>query len=572
MAVEQDGVKFIISVVDKVQGTLASMRLRFRSFVGSIKADVGKIKNAMGDIYGHIKGVLNPPWWIKIMALSAATAGVMGFARVVIGAETEAETFRARLQTLFGTDWGKAWKWAVDFAQKTPFELKDVIDQMALMKAYGLSPFAWLETIGNTAAAMGGGAETLERITRALGQMQAKTIVSAEEMRQLTEAGIPAWDILAKGIGKTVAEVMKLGETRGISAAIALPLLQKGLAERFGGGMSKQMDTIAGKWSNLKDAAWKALVDIGKAFAPVVKWLLDGLTTVVNTVADAGIGDRITAWLKRAFSNQNISTAARFFAIIKDWGSQAFKWLADTARVAFDFIRQSLQALTKLLGGPDGVWGAMQKVGRALLYFEAARAIFGVINMVSSLAQLVKDMSGKMKVVAAGALVGMSVALMTALRDYRDSAVQELQLAGAFDSWDELKKQFAAFPRFPNMNAPLTLPQMDTYNAIMNAFGGGPKGWTKPGWENRIGIREVTDPLNQIAANTANISRGILDMIYGGGPRAKMLAGRFLFGGGAQAVNINIKGGSSAEQNASAQTAGALLRSLGIPHTVRVGG
>jgi tape measure domain-containing protein len=60
-----------------------------------------------------------------------------------------------------------------------------------------------LTAIGDASSGLGLGAEGLDRITRALGQMRAKGKVSAEEMLQLTEAGVPAWAILSKAIGKS---------------------------------------------------------------------------------------------------------------------------------------------------------------------------------------------------------------------------------------------------------------------------------------------------------------------------------------------------------------------------------
>ena len=54
-----------------------------------------------------------------------------------------------------------------------------------------------LRSIGDASAAAGKGKEGIDRIALALGQMRAKGKVPSEEMRQLTEANIEAWDILA---------------------------------------------------------------------------------------------------------------------------------------------------------------------------------------------------------------------------------------------------------------------------------------------------------------------------------------------------------------------------------------
>jgi len=97
-----------------------------------------------------------------------------------------------------------------DFAAKTPFEFPDLLEASELMLAYGFAAgdvLPIMEAVGNATAALGLGAEGINRIIRALGQMRAKGKLSGEEMRQLTEAGIPAWEMLAEAMGKTTAEI-----------------------------------------------------------------------------------------------------------------------------------------------------------------------------------------------------------------------------------------------------------------------------------------------------------------------------------------------------------------------------
>jgi len=100
-----------------------------------------------------------------------------------------------------------------DFAAKTPFEYPELLEAAKKMLAYGFSAenvLPTLRAVGDAAAALGAGSEGIDRITLALGQIQAKGKLSAEEMRQLTEAGVPAWHILAEAMGTTVPELQKM--------------------------------------------------------------------------------------------------------------------------------------------------------------------------------------------------------------------------------------------------------------------------------------------------------------------------------------------------------------------------
>ena len=93
------------------------------------------------------------------------------------------------------------------FAASTPFEFRDLTDAAKKMMALGFSAeqvIPTLTAIGDSVAGLGGGAEMINRVTLALGQMQAKGKVSAQEMQQLAEAGIPAWQMLADKIGVSI--------------------------------------------------------------------------------------------------------------------------------------------------------------------------------------------------------------------------------------------------------------------------------------------------------------------------------------------------------------------------------
>src|SRR5919202_610426 len=90
------------------------------------------------------------------------------------------------------------------FAASTPFELPGLIQTSQQLLAFGFDAnkvIPMMTAIGDSVAALGAGPDVMQGITLALGQMQAKGKVSAEEMNQLAERGIPAWKYLASAIG-----------------------------------------------------------------------------------------------------------------------------------------------------------------------------------------------------------------------------------------------------------------------------------------------------------------------------------------------------------------------------------
>lgn len=130
-----------------------------------------------------------------------------------------------------------------------------------------------LRAIGDAAAVLG--EDRLQRISIAIGQIQTKGRVQSQELLQLQEAGISATEILAKGFGKTTAEVLKLVEKGVIPARESINLLLSGIDEKFG-GVDKKFNQLATGISNqVKQNFQEIGVEIGRIFEqPVAKALL----------------------------------------------------------------------------------------------------------------------------------------------------------------------------------------------------------------------------------------------------------------------------------------------------------
>lgn len=109
-----------------------------------------------------------------------------------------------------------------------------------------------LTAVGDAAAAMGGGADMIDGITMALGQMKIKGPVQAEELLQLAERGIPVYQILQEQLGLTGDQIANIGKY-AIPADKAIQAIVTGLEKRFSGMMNKMSDTTSGMISTIKD-------------------------------------------------------------------------------------------------------------------------------------------------------------------------------------------------------------------------------------------------------------------------------------------------------------------------------
>lgn len=204
------------------------------------------------------------------------TAPLVGLAGAALKAAGSMEVTATSFRTMLGSTEAARQKLEElkQFAASTPFQFTELADATRRMLALGFAAkdiVPTLRVVGNATSALGTGSEGLNRIILALGQIRAKGAVQAEEMRQLAEAGIPAWDALATRLGVTVPEAMKLVEKRAVSAQVAIDAVMSAMEARFGGGMEAQAKTLVGLWSNVKDSISFALADIGQAMLPLAK-------------------------------------------------------------------------------------------------------------------------------------------------------------------------------------------------------------------------------------------------------------------------------------------------------------
>jgi tape measure domain-containing protein len=190
----------------------------------------------------------------------------------LLGGAKQADTFIRGLQA---------------FAAKTPFEFAGLAATAKQLLAFGFTAESIVPTmtaVGDAVAALGGGQPMIDRVTMALGQMRAKGKVSAEEMMQLAEAGVPAWDFLAKKLGVDIPTAMKKVTAGAVDATTGIDALTTGMEARFGGLMASQSGTVLGIFSNLQDAVGQTMVTVGDSITKAfdVKAKLQGVLDLMS--------------------------------------------------------------------------------------------------------------------------------------------------------------------------------------------------------------------------------------------------------------------------------------------------
>jgi len=279
--------------------------------------------------------------------------GVSGAAQAVIGFNATLEQTRIAFTQMLGSAQNADAFLAElqQFAQRTPFQFQDLTKLSQQLMAMGISAqdvIPDLTAIGNAVAGVGGSSDVLERVVVAFGQISAAGKANAQDLRQLTEAGIPAYQMLAKTLGTDVAGAMKQVTSGTVDATTALEALTTGMNERFGGLMEAQSKTLLGRISNLKDAVQSELADIGK---PLFEQISQSLDQVAQYIQSGNFRQSFQALTEEV--GKLFEMAEKLFAIFANIPSGVIEFGARLAEIAI-----GIKAIT---GVSDLVTGAMTR-------------------------------------------------------------------------------------------------------------------------------------------------------------------------------------------------------------------
>ena len=246
--------------------------------------------------------------------LAAAFAAVQAV-KFVFAQAAEIESQRRSLQVLTGSvqQASKIIKELQDLGAVTPFTSTELIDSAKRLQAFGVEANKVVETTRRLADVSGATGAELQGLVTAYGQVQAKGRLQGEELLQFQERGVALQQILKEEYKLSGDEFQKALEGGRISAEAVEVAIQK-LTEaggKYANGAIAQSDTLNGKLSTLQDSFQRLAQNIGTFFAPVFKFLIDGINAFIERVNSAA---RIGAEA-RAYEEANRRTRTRFGAL-----------------------------------------------------------------------------------------------------------------------------------------------------------------------------------------------------------------------------------------------------------------
>lgn len=312
--------------------------------------------NRLGDDAGDGKssgwaGKLAMAGAAAFAAVGAGAVAVAGYGlKIAAGNEQAAIAFT----TLLGPAADDFMKQVQDFAAKTPFEFPELRDAASRLLAVGTATgevIPLMTTLGDATSAMGTGSEGISRAVTALTQMQQKGKVTAEEMLQLTEAGIPAWDALASVLGTDVADAQAKVTARQVDANAMFQALETSAGpalQRVKGMMDAQSASLTGMLSTLKDTAGQGLASALAPAVDAIKGQLPGLTSIIQSTL-ASVGPQLGGLLTQvvAFAGQLLPVLAPVLGVIADVAQHLLAALGP----ALTALAPHLSMVAGLLGG-----------------------------------------------------------------------------------------------------------------------------------------------------------------------------------------------------------------------------
>lgn len=261
--------EIILRAVDQASNALAAVRRQLEQMDAATKKADASLKNVEKTTKQTAQGFLNlgriADTAIGTFAGNAAMKGLDRLQDLAFGAIKTGISFNAmkeQAEIAFGSmlkdgTAGKAMLADLyQFAARTPFSFESVTEASKRLLAYGFAARdvkSILTDLGDASAGLGLGAEGIQRLTVALGQMQAKGRVMTQEMNQITETGVNAWALLANSMNQSVGKTMKDVENGAVSADRAISVLRAGMRSQFGGMMEDQSRTFNGMLSTLSD-------------------------------------------------------------------------------------------------------------------------------------------------------------------------------------------------------------------------------------------------------------------------------------------------------------------------------
>lgn len=275
--------------MQSVSRSVTTADRKMQNFVNSTKAAANHLAS-MGFSINQQRTSLNglTSGLMKYVTIWSSFRFVKSIAEVTGEFEKQRVSLENILQNASGAD--KIFNQIRDFSVKSPFQFSELTDYVKQLSAFSVPMEELFDTTKMLADVSAGLGVDMNRIVLAYGQIRSAAFLRGQEVRQLTEAGIPILAELSKQIEEleghavSAAQVFDKISTRQISFEMVEKVFKDMTSEggKFYKMQEVQAETLAGKISNLKDAYQIMLDNFGKANDGLLRGGLNGITKMMQ--------------------------------------------------------------------------------------------------------------------------------------------------------------------------------------------------------------------------------------------------------------------------------------------------
>lgn len=228
---------------------------------------------------------------VALGAVNAMAQGLKNLASGAINAAAGYESTQISFEVFLGSA-EKAQEVLADlekFSLATPFEPTQVNDAGKALLAFGIQAEDLIPTLKSIGDISAGTGKDFNELAVIYGKARTQGTLFAEDINQLTEAGVPIIQEFAKQFGVAESQVKKLGSEGKISFAN----LEQAFKDMTGEGgkffelTAKQSKSFSGLMSTAKGAFNSLLREAGNVFLPIAKEMLPRIINGMFAVLDA---------------------------------------------------------------------------------------------------------------------------------------------------------------------------------------------------------------------------------------------------------------------------------------------
>lgn len=363
---------------------------------GKAAKETKRLKTEQSSLCGVLSGV-------RSAALAAFSIGaVVTFGKAVMKASADMELLKKGLAfTLGNTGAQKLIENMQTLGEKSAYNSNQLIPLARAWITVGdnaQTATAKMKKIVDCASAYGLTEDQMSRVNLALTQMQAKGKVSSEEMRQLAEAGVPAWQLLSTAMGKPVNELQNLA-AQGKLTQSSIDMLFDGMAKKTQGATNSMANTMEAKFSNIQEAVTNSFAAIGDIIAQGF-----GVSDILTLAGNLAEG------MKQHFQNirDNAQKIGVKNAIVKE-----LQGISPVAAAVFNGMATIIYVVTSALYKHRD---AALAVGTAILgIWIAAKTIIGVNTIITTLVDAWKLLESAITLARVAVVAFRSASLGTAV-------------------------------------------------------------------------------------------------------------------------------------------------------------